>query len=115
MNKLFTVLIFSIISIFGGCYLRGYTKVNTPSITDVRYNDTVTSASKFGGGGNGFYRVVVTLSNPETFPVEGTLKCFRDFDLDNSIFSEKITLSSRSDKDVSVYSLGSVVCEFVVD
>jgi hypothetical protein len=115
MNKLIMVLVISVLSFFGGCYLRGYTKVDSVSITDIRYNETVTSASKYGRGGNGFYRVVVTISNPETYSVEGVLGCFRTFDLDTPIFSEKVVVASRSDKDVSLYTLGSVVCEFSVD
>ncbi len=110
MKKVISIILSALL--LSSCYLRGYTKVDRPSITDIRCNQIVTSAN---GSGNGVFRVVLTLSNPETYPVEGTLKCFRTIDLENPIYSEKITLSSRSDKDVSVYTLGSITCEFLVN
>lgn len=113
----FLVVLLSLV----GCYVKGYVKVTAPAITSVRWGPAKTQigysvASR--ASVNGAYRVVLTLSNPEAHSVKMVVNCYSKYTTgeDSKPLSKTVTLEPRSDKDVSIYTMGPVECEaFVVD
>jgi len=101
-------LIFSIILALSlvGCVTAGYVNVNRPSITGVRHQALQGSV----------YRIVLSLSNPETHAVKMQVNCYPTYIVGEVVepITKTVTLEPRSDKDVSVYTMGSVQCELLV-
>lgn len=118
MKKLITlvVMVFCLV----GCYVKGYTKVTQPSITDYRWgpvgvvsNQPVASKSST----NGFYKVVLTLSNPLDNDVNLQVNCYPNYiysDDPTPMYTKTVLVKKRSDKDISTNVMGSIWCDIKV-
>lgn len=96
--KRFIFVLFLALSLAACGVTAGYINVTQPSITSTRSQSL-----------RGAFRIVLTLSNPETHKVTLKVSCYPAHIIgENSDPEVKIiTMEPRSDKDVSFYTMGS--------